>query len=128
MTVPSAAGCNEPASTVDDVLTFLLLCIGISAGDFKSDCQKWWSKATRLAMSLELNIEDIEKRNNSLASTRHQSSPSLMSLEAREERRRVFWYLYSLDRHLALSSNRTLQIPDSMCEVYGKCSHAGAFP
>lgn len=80
-------------------------------------------------MSLRLNIEDVENDNNSLDSTRHhQSSQSPMSLEAKEERRRVFWYLYSLDRHLALSSNRTLQIPDSMCEVYGKCSQPVIIP
>lgn len=41
-------------------------------------------------------------------------------MEAREERRRVFWLLYCLDRHLALSFNRVLDIPDSCCEVYGK--------
>ncbi|KAM0279720.1 hypothetical protein ACHAQH_004411 [Verticillium albo-atrum] len=42
----------------------------------------------------------------------------LATLEAEEEKRRVFWLLYSLDRHLALSFNRVLQIPDSSCEVY----------
>ncbi|KAI8671893.1 Fungal-trans domain-containing protein [Fusarium keratoplasticum] len=115
MAVPNAVGSSEQASSIDDVLTFLLLCIGVSAGDFKSDCQKWWSKATRLAMSLQLNVEDMENGNDSLDPTRkYQSPPWLMDLQAREERRRVFWYLYSIDRHLALSSNQTLQISDSM--------------
>ncbi|KAJ4199111.1 hypothetical protein NW759_016188, partial [Fusarium solani] len=119
MAVPNATGSSEQASSIDDVHTFLLLCIGVSAGDFKSDCQKWWSKATRLAMSLQLNVEDMENGNDSLDPTRkYQSSPWSMGLQAREERRRVFWYLYSIDRHLALSSNQTLQISDSMCEVY----------
>ncbi|KAH7231531.1 transcriptional activator xlnR [Fusarium solani] len=117
MAVPNATGSSEQASSIDDVHTFLLLCIGVSAGDFKSDCQKWWSKATRLAMSLQLNVEVMENGNDSLDPTRkYQSSPWSMGLQAREERRRVFWYLYSIDRHLALSSNQTLQISDSMCE------------
>jgi hypothetical protein len=40
-------------------------------------------------------------------------------IEAKEEKRRVFWLLFALDRHLALSFNRTLEIPDSICDVYG---------
>lgn len=110
-TLPTTADTNEPVGTADDVLTFLLLCIGVSAGDFKSDCNKWWSKAARLAMSLQLNREDVGENTGSL--------PSLMEIECQEERRRVFWLLYSLDRHLALSFNRTIQIPDFCCEVYG---------
>ncbi|KAH8672157.1 hypothetical protein BGZ61DRAFT_555763 [Ilyonectria robusta] len=109
-TLPTTADTNEPVGTADDVLTFLLLCIGVSAGDFKSDCNKWWSKAARLAMSLQLNREDVGENTGSL--------PSLMEIEGQEERRRVFWLLYSLDRHLALSFNRTIQIPDFCCEVY----------
>lgn len=112
---------------IDDVLTFILLSIAVSGGDFKSDCFKWWSKAVRLASSLELNRDDercaasVSPCANPLCCCkRDQESFSLSNVEAREERRRVFWLLYCLDRHLALSFNNVLDIPDSYCEVYGE--------
>ncbi|KAK2601227.1 hypothetical protein N8I77_010691 [Diaporthe amygdali] len=124
-TQPLLTAKNEPAGAIDDVLTFILLSIAVSGGDFKSDCFKWWSKAVRLAASLELNREDerclatVSPCANPLCSCkREQEDFSLSSTEAREERRRVFWLLYCLDRHLALSFNRVLDIPDSYCEVY----------
>lgn len=108
------------------MLTFILLSIAVSGGDFKSDCFKWWSKAVRLASSLELNREDercsavVSPCANPLCSCkREQETFSLSATEGREERRRVFWLLYCLDRHLALSFNRELDIPDSYCEIYG---------
>jgi hypothetical protein len=115
---------NEPAGETDDVLTFILLSIAVSGSDFKSDCYKWWSKATRLAFSLGLNREDeqcagpVTPCANPLCSCRKEQDGSLYNLEHREERRRVFWLLYALDRHLALSFNSALTIPDSYCEVY----------
>ncbi|KKY35217.1 putative transcriptional activator xlnr [Diaporthe ampelina] len=124
-TQPLLTAKNEPAGVIDDVLTFILLSIAVSGGDFKSDCFKWWSKAVRLALSLELNREDercsatVSPCANPLCSCkREQGAFSLPGTEAREERRRVFWLLYCLDRHLALSFNRVLDIPDSYCEVY----------
>lgn len=126
--MPATTAANEPSGLIDDVFTFILLSIAVSGGDFKSDCYKWWSKATRLAMSLGLNREDerclaeVSPCANPLCSCRKQSGDnSLYALEQREERRRVFWLLYSLDRHLALSFNTVLTIPDSYCEVYSKC-------
>jgi hypothetical protein len=116
---------NEPAGEIDDVLTFILLSIAVSGGDFKSDCYKWWSKATRLALSLRLNREDeqclasVSPCANPLCSCRRdQQNSSLVGVEHREERRRVFWLLYSLDRHLSLSFNTFVSIPDAYCEVY----------
>ncbi|KAM9876105.1 short-chain dehydrogenase [Verticillium dahliae] len=118
--LPSTTESNEPAGAIDDVLTFILLCIGVSGGDFKSDCLKWWSKAARLALSLRLNRLDEDSSLSGLTSPprKHKGQLLLAALEAEEEKRRVFWLLYSLDRHLALSFNRVLQIPDSSCEVY----------
>lgn len=110
---PGTTSSNEPSGTVDDVLTFILLCIGVSAGDFKSDCLKWWSKAKRLAQSIRLDRQDAPGDYTSIPF-------SFVDFEAQEERRRVFWLLYALDRHLALSYNRTLDIPDAIVDVYGK--------
>lgn len=125
--MPEVTLTNEPAGTVDDVLTYILLLITVSGGDFKSDCTKWWSKATRLALSLKLHREDepcaelgMSACSNALCSCRqHEEDSSYLAVqEAREERRRVFWLLYSLDRHMALSFNKVLSIPDSYCELY----------
>ncbi|ROW10257.1 hypothetical protein VMCG_01946 [Cytospora schulzeri] len=125
-TQPFTTARNEPTGVVDDVLTFILLSIAVSGGDFKSDCFKWWNKAVRLAFSLELNREDercpasVSPCANPLCSCKRdqENFTSLSFTEAKEERRRVFWLLYCLDRHLALSFNRVLDIPDSYCEVY----------
>jgi xylanolytic transcriptional activator XlnR len=127
ITAPTTTAANEPAGLIDDVLTFILLSIAVSGGDFKSDCVKWWSKATRLALSLRLNREDerclatVSPCANPLCSCRReQQDLSLGSIEHREERRLVFWLLYSLDRHLSLSFNSALSIPDSYCEVFSR--------
>lgn len=125
--MPTLTSANEPAGVVDDVLTYILLSIAVSGGDFKSDSHKWWSKATRLAFSLKMNREDercpgpLSPCANPLCVCRREQDPlTLQSVERREERRRVFWLLYSLDRHLSLSFNTILSIPDSYCEVYSK--------
>ncbi|PHH70114.1 hypothetical protein CDD80_6224 [Ophiocordyceps camponoti-rufipedis] len=125
--VPMTTAANEPAGVVDDVLTFILLSIAVSGSDFKSDCYKWWSKAVRLALSLRLNREDercsapVSPCANPLCSCHRDAAnreASLAEVERREERRRVFWLLYSLDRHLSLSFNTVLSMPDSYCEVF----------
>ncbi|KAK6814230.1 hypothetical protein RU639_010114 [Aspergillus parasiticus] len=46
------------------------------------------------------------------------SPQSQGSAEEHEERRRVFWLAYTVDRHLALSHNRPLDILDAQCEVF----------
>jgi hypothetical protein len=126
-TMPTTTETNEPAGVIDDVLTFVLLSIAVSGGDFKSDCFKWWSKVIRLTISLKLNREDerclatVSPCANPLCSCRReQEEETLATIEAREERRRVFWLIYCLDRHLCLSFNTVLDIPDSICEVYGR--------
>ncbi|KAI1849557.1 hypothetical protein JX265_013622 [Neoarthrinium moseri] len=116
---------------VDDVLTFTLLCVAVSGGEFKADCQEWWHRATRTSRSLGLHREDEPCALlgavclKPLCSCRMQSrTPTLAFLEAKEERRRAFWLLYCLDRHLGLSFNRTLHIPDSYVEVYAPLPEA----
>ncbi|KAJ6436061.1 transcriptional activator xlnR [Purpureocillium lavendulum] len=109
---PDITPANEPVGDIDDVLAYILLSIAISGSDFKSDCYKWWSKAVRLAITLRLNRED-DPCSATLAPC---ANPGCV--ERQEERRRVFWLLYSLDRHLSLSFNTVLSIPDSYCEVY----------
>lgn len=119
--LPNTTESNEPVGTVEDVLTFILLAIGVSAGDFKSDSSKWWSKAIRLAYALRLHREDAPQDDSQPRRGGHSSRvPSVAEIEVQEERRRVFWLLYCLDRHLALSYNRMLGVPDHICDVYGR--------
>jgi hypothetical protein len=124
--LPNTTESNEAVGTVDDVLTFILLSVGVSAGDFKSDSIKWWSKAVRLAFALRLHREDTRQprqandynSNSNSNSSSGSCIPSMAEMELKEERRRVFWLLFSLDRHLALSYNRKLDVPDAVCDVY----------
>ncbi|KAL3459761.1 hypothetical protein BJX64DRAFT_278985 [Aspergillus heterothallicus] len=95
-----------PTPCVDDVLTCLLLTIVISGGEYKSDCVKWWNKTVGLVKYLGLHKEPST------------SSQSQGSAEGHEELRRAFWLAYTVDRHLALSHNRALDILDAECEVF----------
>ncbi|KAL5044839.1 hypothetical protein BDW71DRAFT_198723 [Aspergillus fruticulosus] len=101
-----------PTPCVDDVLTFALLTIVISGGEYKSDCVKWWNKTVGLVKYLGLHKEPSMSGN---APNRHESQPSA---EEHEEQRRAFWLVYAVDRHLALSHNRSLDILDAECEVF----------
>ena len=115
-----------PQQSIDDVLTFILVCIVLSGGDFKRDCQMWWNKALRLMYALGLNRKDMRCDSSHAACVTPSCTcrdaftrnDSLRSLEAQEEFRRVFWLLFCLDRHLALSYNSTLCIGDDECEVF----------
>ena len=117
---------NPLVQIIDDILTFILICIVISGSDFKTDCQMWWNKALRLMYVMGLNRKDMTCDGSSAACTitsctcrrANPADQSLESLEAQEECRRVFWLLFCLDRHLALSYNSTLCIGDDECEVY----------
>ncbi|OBU00819.2 hypothetical protein VE01_01116 [Pseudogymnoascus verrucosus] len=100
-----------PRPTVDDIVTFALLAIVTSGGEFKADCLKWWNKTVSLVRHLGYNSE------LGIAGDAQLHDDSLAMIENQEERRRGFWLIYILDRHLALSYNRPLHLPDSECHV-----------
>ncbi|KFY43595.1 hypothetical protein V494_01909 [Pseudogymnoascus sp. VKM F-4513 (FW-928)] len=100
-----------PKPTVDDILTFALLTIVTSGGEFKADCLKWWNKTVSLVRHLGYNTE------RGISGDAQLHDDSLALIEEQEERRRGFWLIYILDRHLALSHNRPLHLPDSECQV-----------
>jgi hypothetical protein len=97
---------------VDDVLSYVLLTCVVSATEFKDECLKWWNKAVRLVKRLGFHSEARIAEN-----TPSWQQMSLTAREEHEERRRVFWLVYSLDRHLALSFNEPLHILDPECQV-----------
>ncbi|KAF3801118.1 Xylanolytic transcriptional activator xlnR [Colletotrichum gloeosporioides] len=130
----SMASEPPPAPSVDDVLTFVLITIVVSGGDFKADCFRWWNKALSLSHKMRLNREDATQKNMSsteysiCTGGRTSSTCACRSCEAvrtglsiaeiQEERRRAFWLMFCLDRHLALSFNSPLRILDDECQLY----------
>ncbi|ODV89020.1 hypothetical protein CANCADRAFT_32411 [Tortispora caseinolytica NRRL Y-17796] len=82
--------------TVDDVITYIQLGTVTSASEFKGNSLSWWHCAWSLARDLKLNQEFV-------------SLPE----EEREERRRIWWLLYCVDRHLGLCYNRSITITDA---------------
>ena len=116
---------DDPPGTIDEVLALAPLTTVVSGGDFKADCLKWWTKALRLANVLGMGREDDGGSDSQIMDPISPNEPSLTqhehliaALEAEEERRRMFWLLYCMDRHLALSYNTPLNIIDASCRVF----------
>jgi hypothetical protein len=55
------------------------------------------------------------------------SPPGVYSEEEREERRRIWWLLYTVDRHLALCYNRPLFLLDVECDGLLQPEHDGVW-
>ncbi|KAL4996694.1 fungal-specific transcription factor domain-containing protein [Aspergillus recurvatus] len=109
---PSPDHDGTPEQNVDDVLSYVLLTCVVSGTEFKDECLKWWNKAVRLVKRLGFGSE--ARIAEYTPSSQHMS---LAAREEHEERRRTFWLVYALDRHLALSFNKPLHIVDSECQV-----------
>ncbi|KAF5618754.1 transcription activator [Fusarium sp. NRRL 52700] len=118
--IESTSAVSPPVPLVDDVLMFILVTIVSSGGDFKTDCLRWWNKALRLSHNMGLNREDSPE--NSFTQSCEASRTGLTLPEIREERRRAFWLIFCLDRHLALSFNAPLRILDDECQLYAPLS------
>ncbi|KAK9320852.1 fungal-specific transcription factor domain-containing protein [Lipomyces orientalis] len=101
--------------TLDDVMTYIHLGIISSASEFKGASLRWWHAAWGLARVLKLNVEfSTSGSDPGLSST---SCKLLLgsidvSEESREERRRVWWLLFLVDRHLGLCYNRPISVMD----------------
>lgn len=85
-----------PAVIIDDVIAYIHLGTMVSASEFKGSSLRFWAAAWALSKELKLSIECLD-----------------LHEEAREERRRTWWLLYIVDRHLGLCYNRPLAILDS---------------
>jgi hypothetical protein len=98
---------------LDDVATYMHLAIVISASEYKAASLRWWNAAWSLARELKLGKEvpvtpppepndedaagDIEVEH--LGGTYPSGqSPIDPTEEQREERRRIWWLLYTVDR------------------------------
>lgn len=116
----SETGPFGAAGTVDDVATYVHLATVVSASEYKGASLRWWNAAWTLARELRLGRElpqalsapDPERDN----AEGQADIPGLVTEEEREERRRIWWLVYSVDRHLALCYNRPLFLLDIECD------------
>ncbi|KAF2657088.1 hypothetical protein K491DRAFT_777514 [Lophiostoma macrostomum CBS 122681] len=123
-----------PTSTVDDVATYLNLGVVTSASEYKAASLRWWQVAWSLARELKLGRElpqepqrdrdantaengetDLGMSDGSISMPAGTPAAALIE-EMREERRRLWWLLYMVDRHLGLCYNRPLAMLDNECE------------
>ncbi|KAK7422241.1 hypothetical protein QQX98_001764 [Neonectria punicea] len=116
------------AGSLDDVITYIHLAVVVSASEYKGASLRWWNAAWSLARELKLGRElplstpqVAQDRNNvdNEANDEHdirRNNSGYVTEEDREERRRIWWLVYIVDRHLALCYNRPLFLLDIECE------------
>ncbi|KAI1503032.1 fungal-specific transcription factor domain-containing protein [Biscogniauxia marginata] len=124
------SGAFGAAGTLDDVVTYIHLATVVSASEYKGASLRWWNAAWSLARELKLGRElpasapSMVHSNGNEVSTSGDNedelgnsvSTGVMGEEEREERRRIWWLTYIVDRHLALCYNRPLFLLDIECE------------
>lgn len=127
---------------LDHIVTYIHLAIIVSASEYKAASMRWWNAAWTLARELKLGRElpgavecdnprghdpnadgfadgTSREQASARASTKESLAaglPGVPNEEEREERRRVWWLLYTVDRHLALCYNRPLCLLEENCE------------
>ena len=103
----------EALGSTDVILAVAILTLVISGGHYKADSLKWLSKLVRLVRASGLSMEDQDNDPSSGPGGFYNGHSSLRRwIIYKEERRRLFWVVYCLDRHLALSFNLSLSIQD----------------
>ncbi|KAA8570949.1 hypothetical protein EYC84_000326 [Monilinia fructicola] len=125
-------GAFGAAGTLDDVITYIHLATVVSASEYKGASLRWWNAAWSLARELKLGRE-LPQAAASMASEQPNEgandvdadgedddelprTPGPITEEEREERRRIWWLCYIVDRHLALCYNRPLFLLDIECD------------
>jgi xylanolytic transcriptional activator XlnR len=121
------SGAFGAAGNVDDVITYIHLATVVSASEYKGASLRWWNAAWSLARELklgrelppsaapaedgsEMDADDLDQHDI------YRNSPNFVTEEEREERRRIWWLVYIVDRHLALCYNRPLFLLDIECD------------
>ncbi|KAF6838019.1 transcriptional activator xlnr [Colletotrichum musicola] len=115
------------AGTLDDVITYIHLATVVSASEYKGASLRWWNAAWSLARELKLGRElpptpmsmsqnhDADGDGDAEDGLGGSGHPGIITEEEREERRRIWWLTYIVDRHLALCYNRPLFLLDLEC-------------
>ena len=125
-------GAFGAAGTLDDVVTYIHLATVVSASEYKGASLRWWNAAWSLARELKLGrelphtphtmtsqqsgevVNDVDADGEADDDVANQSG--MITEEEREERRRIWWLVYTVDRHLALCYNRPLFLLDIECD------------
>ena len=136
---------SSATGAIDDVATYIHLATVVSASEYKAASLRWWNAAWSLARELKLGRElppnpsrpsapeteddgdgfgeiNMERDQHEDSHTQNpvsvetQGGPGMFSDEEREERRRIWWLLFTMDRHLALCYNRPLFLLDKECD------------
>lgn len=130
----------------DSLATYCHLATVVSASEYKAASLRWWNAAWSLARELKFGRElppnppqivvgqhlhkesldtngqidvpmaDHANIRSTLRGHPPTDGPGYVSEEEREERRRIWWLLYTIDRHLALCYNRPLFLLDVECD------------
>ncbi|KAL2148469.1 hypothetical protein VTH82DRAFT_2023 [Thermothelomyces myriococcoides] len=118
----SESGAFGAAGSLDDVVTYIHLATVVSASEYKGASLRWWNAAWSLARELKLGRElppnAPASRQGGAAEMEGEGNggempiPGVITEEEREERRRIWWLVYIVDRHLALCYNRPLFLLD----------------
>ncbi|KAI9709848.1 MAG: hypothetical protein M1828_002343 [Chrysothrix sp. TS-e1954] len=118
-TIDSQGLIEGVCGTLDDVATYIHIGTVVSASENKRASLRWWNAAWSLARELRLGQElvfDAATWKREYWTDRDEDSdhnqPPLAFLVQQEERRRVYWALYMVDRHLALCYNRPVYLHD----------------
>lgn len=99
--------------STDTILAVFILTVAISGGHYKADSLKWKDKLFRLVRASGLGLEDQDIDLGPVFCGLYNGDATFRRwMIAKEERRRLFWLIYCLDRHLALSFNTRLSIPE----------------
>ncbi|RVX74480.1 hypothetical protein B0A52_01606 [Exophiala mesophila] len=114
-------------SGMDYVIALIHVSSVISGSEKKAASIRWWNVAFNLARDLKLN-EEVECRPTNSDLTDYQTTyncqctamvdfgQDVMTEVQREERRRTWWLLFLMDRHLALCYNRSLALLEAECK------------
>jgi hypothetical protein len=124
-------GAFGAAGALDDVVTYIHLATVVSASEYKGASLRWWNAAWSLARELKLGRElppsstpqpgnevDADGEAEDELENPHPptGSPGSITEEEREERRRIWWLVYTVDRHLSLCYNKPLFLLDVECD------------
>ncbi|KKA27921.1 hypothetical protein TD95_003805 [Thielaviopsis punctulata] len=115
------SGAFGAAGSVDDVVTYIHLATVVSASEYKGASLRWWTAAWSLARELKLGRElpplsHVSRPETDADGDTDMNPAAMRAEEEREERRRIWWLVYIVDRHLALCYNRPLFLLDRECD------------
>ncbi|KAL6860490.1 hypothetical protein ACO1O0_004518 [Amphichorda felina] len=121
------SGAFGAAGNLDDVITYIHLATVVSASEYKGASLRWWNAAWSLARELKLgrelppsvppiNVDHGDGDHEGLDEHDLYRNADFVTDEEREERRRIWWLVYIVDRHLALCYNRPLFLLDIECD------------